>query len=72
MEKDFRTTLQRRREARNQAIYAEYIQLSANPTNSKMEVNKHLMEKYSIYAISTLYAIIHREERKMKQSKKQK
>lgn len=58
----FKTEHQKEKEEREQQIYAEYVELTANPDNSKMAINDHLMKKYKIYGMATLYAIIKRVE----------
>lgn len=52
-----KTTLQRKREARNLAIYNEYNELISREGQSKTVVNEYLMKKYGISSIGTLYVI---------------
>lgn len=56
--------LRRQREA---AVYHEYMAMTADKSNSKVEVVKFLMRKYNVYGISTIYAWIHRAEKRIKE-----
>lgn len=59
-QQDFKTEHQKKKEAREDAIYAEYMELTSDPAKSKMVINDYLMKKYEIYGVSTLYAIVRR------------
>lgn len=57
-----RTELREEREERDIAIFNEYNDLTADPEQSRTEVNKFLMAKYNIRSTGTLYAIRKRAE----------
>ncbi len=61
----FKTPFQKKREQRELAIYTEYQQLISVPGSSKVEVAKHLCEKYGLATISTIYAIRKRVEKRL-------
>lgn len=61
------TALQKRREARDRAIYDEYNTLAANPHQSRLELNKYLMIKYDIHSAGTLYLIRKRVEERLQE-----
>ena len=50
---------------RDATVYDEYIHLTEDPDVSKVKAIEYLMRKYKIYSISTVYAIIHRVEKRM-------
>lgn len=64
-QEDFKTEHQRKREERENAIYAEYMALTADQNKSKMAINEYLMKKYEIYGASTLYAIVRRAKERL-------
>lgn len=57
-----KTALQEEREARDLAVLKEYSKLISLEGQSKTEVNKYLMQKYSIHSTGTLYVILKRAE----------
>ncbi|MBQ5844224.1 MAG: hypothetical protein IIW52_05155 [Alistipes sp.] len=48
MSRIFKTEKRIRREAKYQAMYAEYCELAANPENDKMAIIGHLTDKHGI------------------------
>lgn len=67
---DFRTKRERDIEERNLKIYTEYKQLSAdNKHGSKLNIKKHLAEKYKIYSVTTVYNIIKLVEKQLNTQK---
>lgn len=60
--KVFKTQCQTEREARDLAIYNEYNDLMSVKGQSKTVVMEHLMNKYGIHSISTIYIIRRRVE----------
>jgi hypothetical protein len=59
------TKYQKKKIERESRIYAEYMALlSQDENNSKVEVAKAIMKKFDIHAISTIYGIIKRVERR--------
>lgn len=62
----FRTPCQTERETRDLAIYNEYNELMSVKGQSKTVVMEHLMEKYGIHSIGTIYVIRRRVEEKLK------
>lgn len=65
-----RTKLQERRMKRDMAIYTEYAQMMSVPGQSSTEVAKHLMAKYDINSIGTIYVIRKRVEKRLQQEGK--
>lgn len=57
----FKTECREKREARDSAIYNEYNELMAVEGQSKTLVNEHLMKKYNIHSVGTIYIIRRRE-----------
>lgn len=66
-----KTPLQLEREKRDTAIYKEWNELTAQPGASRISVAKHLMSKYNIYSLGTIYTIKARMERKLKEKEEQ-
>ena len=64
--KIFRTDCQKKREARDSAIYNEYAELMSVEGQSKTLVTEHLMKKYNIHSQSTIYVIRRRVEETLK------
>ena len=62
-----KTKRQRERENTDLAIYNEFKALSSVPGRSKVEIRKHLAEKYGFYSISAIYDAIKRVEKRQKQ-----
>ncbi len=62
----FKTEVQRQRVQRDMAIYSDYEQLMSVPGQSATEVVKHLMKKYDIHAMSTIYSIRKRVEKRLR------
>lgn len=61
-----KTECQKRLEARDAAVYKDWLELSANPENSKTAISKHLMKKYGVYSRSTIWAMCKRAEARLK------
>lgn len=51
-------------------IYLELEQMCSVPGNSKTEVARHLMNKYKLFSIGTIYAIHKRVTARLKQEGK--
>lgn len=64
-EKVFKTQCQTEREARDLAIYNEYNDLMSVKGQSKTVVMEHLMSKYGIHSIGTIYVIRRRVEERL-------
>lgn len=64
--KVFKTQCQTEREARDLALYNEYNELMAVRGQSKTVVMEHLMEKYGIHSVGTIYIIRRRVEERLK------
>lgn len=56
----FKTECQIEKEAKEDALYAEYLELTSDATKSKTKINELLMSKYKIYGVSTIYAVVRR------------
>lgn len=63
--KVFKTQCQTEREARDLAIYNEYNDLMSVKGQSKTVVMEHLMSKYGIHSIGTIYVIRRRVEERL-------
>ena len=63
----FKTPCQTEREARDLAIYNEYNELMTAKGQSKMLVIEHLMDKYGIHSIGTIYIILRRVDERLKE-----
>lgn len=63
----FKTPCQTEREARDMAIYKEYNDLMAVKGQSKTVVMEHLMDKYGIHSIGTIYIILRRVDERLKE-----
>lgn len=48
-----------------QEVYLLYQQLTADPENARTEINRVIMERFGIYSMSTVYAIVHRVEKRI-------
>ena len=62
----FKTQCQLERETRDLAIYNEYNELTSLEGQSKTLVMEHLMKKYNIHSIGTIYTIRSRVEKRLK------
>lgn len=62
----FKTPCQEEREARDLAIYNEYNELMSVKGQSKTLVMEHLMKKYGVHSIGTIYVIRRRVEERLK------
>ncbi|WP_320980005.1 hypothetical protein [Bacteroides sp.] len=62
----FKTPFQEEREARDLAIYNEYNELMSVKGQSKTLVMEHLMKKYGVHSIGTIYVIRRRVEERLK------
>lgn len=62
---EFKTEHQRKKEAREDALYAEYVELTSDPAKSKMAINEYLMKKYDVYGVATLYNMVRRAKQRM-------
>lgn len=65
----FKTPCQEEREARDLAIYNEYIEMTSVDGQSKTLVIEHLMKKYGIHSQATVYVIRRRVEERLKNQK---
>ena len=61
-----KTDLQREREQRDLAIYSGYEKMMSVKGQSATEVGKHLMSKYKIHSLGTIYVIRKRVEERLK------
>lgn len=62
----FKTELQKQREERDMKIYLEFEEMRRVPGSSKTEVARHLMTKYGLYSLGTIYTIHKRVEARIK------
>lgn len=70
MEKKFlKTACQLEREERDLAIFNEYNELMKVEGQSKTMAKEFLMKKYSIHSQGTIYVILNRVEKRLKQEK---
>lgn len=58
----FKTECRKERDKRDLAIYNEYTAFMALEGQSKTKVMEHLMRKYNIHSIGTIYVILRRAE----------
>ena len=63
----FKTDCQKEREARDKAIYDDYNRLMEVKGQSKMMVIQHLMDKYNVHSMGTIYVILRRVEESLKE-----
>lgn len=63
--KVFKTQCQTEREARDLALYNEYNELMSVKGQNKTVVMEHLMNKYGIHSIGTVYIIRRRVEERL-------
>lgn len=63
----FKTDCQKEREARDKAIYDDYNRLMEVKGQSKMMVIQHLMGKYNVHSMGTIYVILRRVEDSLKE-----
>lgn len=63
--KVFKTQCQIEREARDLALRNEYNELMSVKGQSKTVVMEHLMNKYGIHSIGTIYVILRRVEERL-------
>lgn len=61
---ELKTEYQREKEALECQVYNDYCELAANASNSRTMIVQHLMEKYGIHSMSTIYSIIKRRQAK--------
>ncbi len=61
----FKTECQAEREKRDMAIYEEYNYLMSVDGQSKTLVIEHLMKKYGVHSVGTIYTIRKRVEEKL-------
>ena len=66
MENSFKTEFQRKKEQKEAAIFHEYNSLISVEGRAKTEVMKYLSKKYEIGALSTIYSILKRVEKRIK------
>lgn len=66
----FKTPCQEEREARDLAIYNEYNELMSVKGQSKTLVMEHLMKKYGVHSIGTIYVIRRRVDARLKKEGK--
>lgn len=62
----FKTPCQQEREERDLAIYNEYKELMSVDGRSATVVNEHLMNKFGIHSVGTIYVIRKRVEERLK------
>ena len=67
--KDFRTKQRKVREAVELEIYNKYVELTALPGASKMEVMNYLCRQYGIATVQTIYSIKKRVEKRISEGK---
>lgn len=65
---ELKTQWQKEKEARDFAIYNDYKTMSKDPSNAKTEINKLLMKRYGLHAMSSIYAAIKRVEKRLAKS----
>ena len=63
------TAVKRRRNERNAQIWADYLELTANPEASKTVVKQYLADKYGC-GLSTVYDVIKAAENKIREAAK--
>lgn len=61
----FKTNYQKKQEAKDMAVYSEFMELAANPENAIGAINAHLMKKYDINSPSTIWVIRKRVEKRL-------
>ncbi len=61
----FKTPFQIERETRDLAIFNEYNELMSVEGQSATLVNEHLMKKYNIHSVGTIYVIRKRVESRL-------
>lgn len=68
----FKTAFQKEKEARDRAIYDDFIKMSAIKGASRTAVVAHLMEKYNVHSTTGIYAPVRRVKKELeeKQTKK--
>jgi hypothetical protein len=72
MEKQvFKTNYQLEKEAKDMAIYQEWNELMQVPEQSATAVTQHLMQKYGIHSLSTIWVMRQRAEQRLKNEGKQ-
>ncbi len=62
----FKTECQAEREKRDLAIFTEYNELMEIEGQSKTLVKEHLMKKYRVHSVGTIYSILNRVQERMK------
>lgn len=63
------TECQEERNARDLALYKEYVTLAADPKQPRTEIHKYLREKYNLHSSGTTYAIIKRVQERLNEEK---
>ena len=66
---ELRTSFQREKEKRENAIYRDFIELSSLPNAALTEVTSIVMRKYNIHSPATVWNIRKRVERRMRGAK---
>lgn len=61
----FKTECQTERENRDMAIFNEYNELMSVEGQSKTLVNEHLMKKYGVHSVGTIYTIRRRVQERL-------
>lgn len=62
----FKTDCQKERESRDKAIFDDYNRLMSVKGQSKIMVIRHLMCKYNVHSMGTIYVILRRVEESLK------
>ena len=65
MNQVIKTDFQEWKEKRDMQLYAEWLELTSNPENSRTAIGRILMKKYNIGSTRTLYAIINSKEKEL-------
>ena len=66
MQHIFKTELQKQRDERDMKIYLDVEEMLSVPGSSKTEVARHLMTKYGLYSLGTIYTIHKRVAARLK------
>ena len=61
----FKTDCQEERERQDFEIFTEYNQLMKVDGQSKTKVNEHLMKKYGVHSVATIYSIRRRVQERL-------
>ena len=65
MNQVIKTDFQEWKDKRDMQLYAEWLELTSNPENSRTAIGRILMKKYNIGSTRTLYAIINSKEKEL-------